>query len=82
MSACEKCWRDAHRDPYLSVPDEYRRLLSERVGDLACSPEQQAGPDATVCAVCGFTTCHQITGECMCCAALTPTSAPTTGETK
>ena len=30
MSACEKCWRDAHRDPQSSVTEEYMRLLDTR----------------------------------------------------
>lgn len=66
MSACEKCWRDAHRPGRdASVADEYRRLLNDRVGDKACTPEQQAGPDGKLCMRCGGYTLHQYTGECM-----------------
>lgn len=66
MSSCEKCWRDAHR-PYADVAEEYRRLLSERAGDKACTPEQQAGEDATECEKCHRRTRHQFTRECMLC---------------
>lgn len=65
MSACEKCWRDAHRGPQFSVAEEYARLLAERVGPLACTPEEQAGPAASRCDACGRMTLHQITRECM-----------------
>ncbi|NIR32919.1 MAG: hypothetical protein GWN84_27220 [Gammaproteobacteria bacterium] len=67
MSACEKCWRDAHRGyPRTDVAEEYRRLLAERDGH-PCTPEEQAGLDATECEQCGRRTRHQITGECMAC---------------
>lgn len=58
MSACEACWRTAGGDP-----DYYRTLLRER----NCTPEDQAGPEATVCVLCGRRTVHQHTGECMFC---------------
>lgn len=64
MSACEKCWRDAHRGPQFDVADEYRRLIEER-RDHPCTPEEQAGPDATECPTCHRRTLHQITRECM-----------------
>ena len=67
MSACEKCWRDAHADPYAeSVTSEYHRLLADRHG-IPCTAEEQAGPDATICDWCGRRTRHQHTGECMAC---------------
>lgn len=69
MSACERCWRDAHRGPQFSVAEEYERLLDER-GPDGCTPEEQAGPDATECAKCGRRTLHQHTRECMNCRVL------------
>jgi hypothetical protein len=66
MSSCEKCWSDAHRpDPYVSVAEEYERLIEERKGERACTPEQQAGPDARECPTCHRKVLHQYTGECM-----------------
>lgn len=62
MSACEKCWSDAHRGPQFSVAEEYARLVVER----NCTPEEQAGPDAERCPACGRMTIHQHTGEPMC----------------
>lgn len=67
MSGCEKCWRDAHGDGELDVPERYRLLLVERTGEKSCTPEQQAGSNATKCPSCDRTTRHQITGECMAC---------------
>ncbi|MFA4971183.1 MAG: hypothetical protein WC683_01125 [bacterium] len=66
MSTCEKCWADAHRDAPEDVSARYARLIEERRG-RQCTPEEQAGPDATVCPQCGRRTCHQWTGECMVC---------------
>lgn len=69
MSACEKCWADAAMAEAMSgrcQADEYRRLLAER-GPTGCTPEQQAGPDATDCCACERRTVHQFTGECMAC---------------
>ena len=69
MSCCEKCWSDAHAGyPYCDVAAEYGRLMEERKAH-PCTPEQQAGPDATHCRKCGRFTCHQHTGECMACGA-------------
>lgn len=65
MSVCAKCWRDAHRGPDVSVAEEYAALIARRVGPLACTPEEQAGPDATDCEKCGRRTRHQHTRECM-----------------
>lgn len=67
MPSCEKCWSDAHREPY-DVAEEYQRLMDERKGK-PCTPEQQAGPDATLCAKCQRMTRHQICGVCMACGA-------------
>src|SRR6185369_1305212 len=68
MSACEKCWRDAHFGPDGSdgVADRYRELMDERKA-TPCTPEEQAGPDATDCSACGRRTRHQYTSECMAC---------------
>lgn len=46
----------------------YQELLAERTGEQACTPEQQAGPDARVCATCGQRTIHQhVQDWCMAC---------------
>jgi hypothetical protein len=70
MSTCEKCWVDACRNvnlnDVLDISDEYHRLLKERK-DNPCTPEEQAGPEAKECPACSKKTCHQYTGECMCC---------------
>ena len=80
MSACERCWRDAHRDPYAdSVAEAYSRLLDER-GPNGCTPEQQAGPDAFWCAACERWTGHQYTGECMACGVTVPADSPRAAE--
>jgi len=69
MSACEKCWSDAHKEPQFSVAEEYARLIEERK-DNPCTPEEQAGLDATDCRSCGRRAVHQHTGECMACTAM------------
>lgn len=64
MGSCEKCWRDAGGDP-----DRYSQLIVERnrVGQPPlCTPEDQAGPDAGKCPVCGRMTVHQWTSARMC----------------
>lgn len=66
MPTCEKCWSDAHRGPQFSVSEEYQRLIDEREGH-PCTPEQQAGPDATRCEKCNRMTRHQHCGVCMNC---------------
>lgn len=66
MSACEKCWSDAHMGMSPGVAEVYARLL-ERRKDNPCTPEEQAGPDSSVCEGCSRKTIHQITGECMFC---------------
>ena len=68
MSSCEKCWRDSRWSDRFwdgKEPSPYRKLLAERVGEDACTPEEQAGPDAGVCPKCKRQCLHQITGECM-----------------
>ena len=60
MSACEKCWTDAGGDA-----GKYASLLAEReAAGTVCSPEQQAGRDATDCPGCGRRAIHRYTGEC------------------
>jgi len=58
MASCEKCWAEAAGDV-----DKYEYL----VGNRTCTPEEQAGHDATRCATCGRMTVHQHTGQCMVC---------------
>jgi len=61
MSCCEKCWSDAHRSPYDSVAELYEILVKKS----KCTPEEQAGKDATKCDSCNRKTRHQWTKECM-----------------
>lgn len=56
MPSCEKCWADSHGDP-----EKYAQLLGMRT----CSPEDQAGPDAKWCPLCGRKTLHQLCEVCM-----------------
>jgi hypothetical protein len=63
MPSCEKCWSDS-RLAYDSV-ERYHELLRERNG--RCTPEEQAGPDATMCEKCQRRTRHQHCGVCMSC---------------
>ena len=58
MSSCEKCWRDK------GIGGDYHALLESR-NDHPCTPEEQAGPDASECSLCGRMVIHQYTGECM-----------------
>jgi hypothetical protein len=58
MSTCEKCWRDSRRE------ENYKEVLDSRK-DHPCTPEEQAGPDASECPLCKRKVCHQHTGECM-----------------
>jgi ribosomal protein L37E len=68
MASCERCWRDAQWVLFSGDGDistEYRRLITERNGE--CTPEQQAGDDATDCDKCGRRTRHQHCRICMAC---------------
>jgi ribosomal protein L37E len=71
MASCEKCWGDAymriHTNPMKSQAEHYQDLIKERTGEKACTPEQQAGQDATVCKKCGRKTVHQYVKVCMNC---------------
>ena len=63
MASCEKCWRDAGGDP-----DRYHELIHERNGTpYECTPEQQAGEDATTCRKCDRVSVHMHVGVCMSC---------------
>lgn len=64
MPSCERCWRDAQRDPYGGV-ELYEALLQER----SCTPEQQAGEGATKCRQCKRKTVHMYAKVCMLCGA-------------
>lgn len=66
MSTCEQCWRDAY-DPHRRVTNTNR--YHELVRSRSCTPEEQAGRDATECDRCHRRTRHQQTGECMACGA-------------
>lgn len=61
LVSCEKCWRDAGGDP-----ERYRELLNARdKAGTRCTPEEQAGPDATECPGCKRKTVHQLAKVCM-----------------
>ncbi len=58
MSSCEKCWQESR------FVDSYHELLESRK-DSPCTPEEQAGPNASECPKCKRMTLHQHTRECM-----------------
>jgi len=58
VSSCEKCWRES------GSAENYNALLESRQ-DHPCTPEEQAGPDASECPLCNRMVLHQHTGECM-----------------
>lgn len=61
MPSCEKCWsRSRFADDSI---EEYHRLIVE----MKCTPEEQAGPDATYCESCDRKTRHQDCRMCMAC---------------
>lgn len=60
MTSCEKCWVRAGGDPV-----RYRALI-ERLGK-PCTPEEQAGPNATLCPRCNLMTVHQHAHVCTLC---------------
>ena len=69
MPSCEKCWSDAfdksYSDPFKDQADYYKILIDERK-DKPCTPEEQAGQDATICQKCKQKTMHQINSDvCM-----------------
>ena len=66
MPACEKCWGDAYG--FGDQAEKYRELLKQRAAEgRVCTPEQQAGPDATDCPKCKRRTLHQHCRICMNC---------------
>jgi hypothetical protein len=61
MPSCEKCWRDAGGDPR-----EYAVLVESRNRPgKECSPEEQAGTEATMCPFCLRRTVHMYSQVCM-----------------
>ena len=67
MASCEKCWNDAYVRSRLSFKDQaecYSDLIKERK-DNPCTPEEQAGEDATLCPKCKRKTVHQYVKVCM-----------------
>ena len=66
MPSCEKCWSDSH-GPFAGRGD-YARLLAKRDAlGHTCTPEQQAGPDATECPRCHRMAAHQLCRVCVAC---------------
>jgi len=69
MASCEKCWRDAGiraASKQTSKADEYSRLIDEWKNNQ-CTPEEQAGPDATRCKYCDRVAVHQWAKICVAC---------------
>lgn len=70
MVSCEKCWSDAywmtHSNPIKGQCEQYQDLVLERKNN-PCTPEQQAGSDATECDKCKRLTFHQYAKVCMNC---------------
>ncbi len=63
MPSCEKCWRQAGGNP-----EEYHRLVYLRNEQgKECTPEEQAGPSATICPKCNRRTVHQFAERCVIC---------------
>ena len=79
MPSCERCWSDSRMQDITGVGPTYQELLAAR-GPTGCTPEQQAGPDARVCATCGRRAIHQVcTDWCMACNAQRATKEPDDG---
>ena len=70
MASCEKCWADAYKRsriyPEKCQAEHYRDLIKERENN-PCTPEEQAGNDATICPKCKRKSVHQIINVCMSC---------------
>ena len=76
MASCEKCWADATLRGV-----EYSELLRSREArGKACTPEQQAGPGATLCPSCRRMAVHQYVAECMACGSTAQELADALGE--
>ncbi len=56
MSSCERCWKEANGNA-----DRYHELLAIN----RCSPEEQAGENATECPHCHRLTVHQRVHYCV-----------------
>ncbi len=70
MPSCEKCWADSRLDEMRGVECAYTKLVDARTArGQVCTPEEQAGPDATLCEHCNRMTRHQHCGVCMACSA-------------
>ena len=68
MSSCERCWARSY-DPHGNQSERYQ----ENIATHACTPQEQAGPDAEKCLQCGRMSLHQFTREPMCgCPAVKP----------
>jgi uncharacterized paraquat-inducible protein A len=65
MPSCERCWRDAHADPFGDIMARYHELIADPT--RRCTPEQRAGPEATECPKCERTAVHQYARICMAC---------------
>lgn len=61
MASCEKCWSDAQGNA-----DAYQQLIEDRK-DNPCTPEEQAGEEATECSKCERMTMHQYVKTCTNC---------------
>jgi len=67
---CERCHQDSlaiawerQADP----EDIYEHLQTVRIGELACTPEQQAGPEASDCLNCNRRAVHPADHTCRAC---------------
>ncbi len=58
MPSCEKCWKQSRGDIL-----KYRQFVELS----ACTPEEQAGEEATTCPKCHRITMHQFAHVCMAC---------------
>lgn len=68
MPSCEKCWSDSAIERMFNDEGAYRKLIEERdAAGKRCTPEQQAGPYATLCEKCQRMTRHQLCYVCMAC---------------
>ena len=64
MPTCERCWADA-QSPYFKAEDYFDLVAKRNAKGEICTPEQQAGPDASECIVCNRMTLHQHCHICM-----------------
>lgn len=61
MASCEKCWSDAYDYGMSDQTENYQRLIKEK----NCTPEEQAGAEATQCSECNLMSIHQYVKVCM-----------------